>query len=577
MKNMFKQHTIAKLLGIIIFVAIILTWIIPVGGFNGVEFIKSETVKVGLSDIPTIAYNSIYYAIDKIVYLLVLGGFYAVISKTKGYKKFVSNISQKIKGKETIFVLAVSVILAVLTSFTTSTFAMLLFVPLLITIMLNSGMSKLTSFAATFGAILVGILGATYGTEILKFFAQYYNQVAPDKDVLKLTLSYRIIILVISMILYNFFLYFAVKKSLDKKSKEEIPAEFEVEEVKDKKTKVYPVAIIFGLLFVIFILGFVDWNGIFKITAFDDFHNWLLDYTVGDKTKIFSYILGSTSTAFGRFDLFTLSTVVAIFTIFTAILCSVKFDDLLTNFGEGALNLVKPIAGMVAVYSVFIIVYMSPIVPTVVNSIMKKDGTPDINIDYKGTDVAVFNVDTDNDGKADLNFVNTDVDKDGKCDFNCDTNKDGFPDEKLDFNGNKEIDDYDKAYQAQMGGQESLLDYDTDGDGIADVNIVKDKNIFKMITAAAFTGTFQVDIGYTGYSLSQFLVNSYGAFAYTLVFMIFVGVYALLQFFIPTSIILVLGLLYTKVNYKDWMKHIWRFILGMLCVLLIIFIFMAIV
>lgn len=578
MKSLFKKHTIAKLVGIVIFIAIVLTWIIPVGGFNGTELIKGDTIKIGLSDIPTIAYNSIYYAIDKIVYILVLGGFYAVISKTNGYKKFITKISEMIKGKETIFAICTSVVLAVLTSLTTTTFAMLLFVPLLLTIMLNAGLNKITAFASTFGAILVGILGATYGTEILSYFSQYYSQGLVGKTSKEATLAYRIIVLVIGLILYNFFLYFAAKKALDKKSKkEEIPEEFVVEEAKDKKTKVYPIVIIFALLFIIFILGFVDWNGIFKITVFDEFHTWLLDYTIGEKVKIFSYILGSTATAFGRFDLFTLSTVLAIFTIFTAILCSVKFDDLLSNFGTGALKVVKPIGGMVAAYSVFIIMYMSPIVPTVVNSIMHRDNTPDINIDYKGSGVGIFNVDTDEDGKADYNLINYDKDNDGKCDFNCDTNKDGFPDENLDFNGNHKIDDYDKAYLTQAADSASVVDLDTDNDGIPDVNIVKDKNLVKLITAATFTNIFHVDIGYTGYSLSQFLVTGYGAVALNLVFIVFFAIYALLQFFIPTSIILIFGLIYANVEYKDWMKHIWRFILGMLCVLLIIFIFMTII
>ena len=89
------------------------------------------------------------------------------MSKTDGYNKLVSSIVKKIKGKEKLLVVLTAVLIAGLTSITTNTFAMLIFIPFIITIMLNAGMNKLTAFASTFGAVLVGILGATVGTEAL--------------------------------------------------------------------------------------------------------------------------------------------------------------------------------------------------------------------------------------------------------------------------------------------------------------------------------------------------------------------------------------------------------------------------
>ena len=577
MKKFFEKHTIAKMLGIVIFIAIVLTWIIPTGTFNGTQLIKYDQIRIGFNDLATVAYNSIYYGIDKIVYLLVLGGFYAVLSKTDGYRKLVSNIAKKIKGKETLFVIVTSVILTGLTSVTSSTFAMILFVPMLITIMLEAGLNKLTAFASTFGAILVGVLGATFGTETLNIFNQYFSQTLTIETGKGLTLVFRVIILGIATALYNFFLYFASKKALENKKKNEIDEDFKVEEVKSKNVKLFPIRIVLCLLFIVFILGFVNWDGIFKINTFNELHNWLMDFSIGKDFKIFSYILGTSAVPFGAFDLFTLSTVLFVFTILTAILYSVKFDELLTTFGTGALKLIKPILGMVAVYAVFIIMYMSPIVPTVVNSIMKKDNIPNINIDYNGAGVAWFNIDTDEDRKPDYNLMNQDLDNDGKCDLNCDTNKDGYPDKNIDFDGNGKVDEYDESIIKQLDGGKSVLNLDTDEDGIPDVNVDTGHNLLTTMLAATFTNIFQVDLGYTGYSLGGFLVSGYGASHLALVFLVFFAIYGLLQFFIPTSLILIFGLIYTKVEYKDWMKHIWRFVLGMLCVLLIIFIFMSMI
>ena len=576
MKKFFEKHAIAKIAGITLFVTLILTWIFTSGAFQGSEFVGYGKNRLGFNDIPSVAYNAIYFAIDKIIYLLVLGGFYAVISKTSGYKKIVASIVKKIKGKEHIFAVIVAVVIAGLTSITTSTFAMLLFIPLLITIMLNAGLNKLTTFAATFGAIIVGVLGATLGTDALIGFDAYFSQSLAETGA-DATLKYRIIILVISVALYAFFLFFAAKKAISSKSKEEIAEEFKVEEIgKKEKVKTLPIIIVLSLLAIISLLGFLDWSGVFKIEIFNDFHNWLTGIKIGEDFKLVSYVMGTNAVAFGAFDLFTISTIILIFTVLVAILYSIKFDDLLSTFGSGMVKLIKPVGALVAVYSVFIMVYMSPIVPSMVKSLISKDGVVDINIDYNGSGYAFFNLDTDEDGKADYNLINQDKDKDGKCDINCDTNKDGYPDKNLDFNADGQITKEDAQIEEQLAGGKSTANLDIDGDGLADVNIDTSFSLPKTIIASTIVNFFHVDAGYTGYTFGAYLISGFGNTSLELVFLVFFAIYGLLQFFVPTSALLMVGLTYANVEYKDWMKYIWRFILGMLCVLLIIFIFMAI-
>lgn len=575
MKKLFEKHTIGKIVGIVFFVAIILTWIFQYGAYQGTEFYKYGANRLGLNDIPTIVYNAIYFAIDKIIYLLVLGGFYAVLSKTNGYNRLVSNIAKKIKGKEHIFAVIVAVVIAGLTSITTSTFAMLIFIPFIMMILLNTGLNKLTAFAATFGAVLVGVLGATIGTDALITFNTYYSQTLAEsgKD---LTLKYRIIILCVAAALYSFFLFFAAKKAVANKKKEEIAEEFKIEDnAKDKKVKTLPVIIVLSILAIITLLGFLDWSGTFKIEAFNDFHNWLTGIKIGKEFTIVSYIMGTNAAAFGLFDLFTLSTIILIFTALISILYSVKFDEVLSTFGNGMLKVMKPIGVLVGVYSVFIVIYMSPIIPTITKPLLNKDGKVDINIDYNGAGIAFFNLDTDGDGKADYNLINQDTDGDGKCDINCDIDNDGYPDTNLDFYANG-LDDDDIKIMEQLKDGVSTANLDVDGDGIADVNIDTSFSLPKTMIASIIVNTFHVDPGFTSYVYGSYLTTAFGYNAVGLVFLVFFAIYGLLQFFIPTSVLLVFGLTYAKVGYKDWMKYIWRFAAGMFLVLLIIFIFMAI-
>ena len=527
MKKLFEKHTIAKIVGIVILIALVLTWILPYGTFQGTEFYEYGTNRLGFNDIPSIAYNSIYFAIDKIIYLLVLGGFYAVLSKTNGYNKLVSNIVKKIKGKEHIFAVIVAVIIAGLTSITTNTFAMILFIPFIISILLNAGLNKLTAFASTFGALLVGVLGATVGADSLIAFNTYFSQNLAESGS-DVTLKYRVIILCISVALYSFFLYFAAKKAMSNKKKEEISEEFKLEDVaKKKNVKTLPIIIVLSLLAIFFILGFLDWNGVFKVTMFNDFHSWLTGIKIGEDFTIVSYILGTNARAFGLFDLFTISTIILVCTVLIAILYSIKFDDLLSTFGNGIVSIIKPVGALVAVYSVFIIVYMSPIVPTMVKSIMHKDGVVDINIDYNGAGIAFFNLDTDEDGKADTNLINQDTDKDGKCDINCDTDNDGYPDKNLDFYGDG-LDKNDELIVEQLKGGKSVANFDTTGDGIADVNIDTDFSLPKTIVASVITNVFHVDAGYTGYILGSYLTTGFGTVALGLVFLVFFAIYSVL-------------------------------------------------
>lgn len=576
MKKFFEKHTVAKAIGILFLIAIILSWTVKAGQFQGTTLADGGMMRIGFNDIATIFYTSIYFILDKIIYFLVLGGFYAVISKTDGYKKLIANIVNKIKGKEAIFVVVSSIVITFLTSMMSQTLAIFIVIPMLMSIMLKAGINKLTVFASTFGAVLVGILGGIYGVDTLITFDSYMSQGLAEKSALELTIAYRIIILAVATILYNFFLYFAAKKSLESKKKnEEISEAFEVEETKSKKVKMFPIYVILGLTFVITILGFIDWNKIFGITAFNEFHTWLTGLKVGKDFTIVSSILGQNALAFGTWDLLTFSVVLIIIASLAALVYSVKFDELISSFGKGMLNTIKPVGAAIGVYLILVAVYLSPTVPTVVEKILKQDTIPKVNIDYKGLNVALFNVDENEDGKADSHLMNQDKDKDGKCDLNCDTDKDGFPDKYVDINGDGVSDENDEAIMQQITGT-STINADTDGDGKADINIVDSFSLPKTIIAAVYTNIFHPDLGYTGYSMSGYLVSAASGHIEA-VFLVFFAIYALLQFFIPSSIILMFGLTYANISIPEWMKYIWRFVLGMLCVLLILFIFITLV
>ncbi|MBQ7030772.1 MAG: hypothetical protein IJN13_00175 [Bacilli bacterium] len=359
-----KKHDLAKWITLFILVSIALTWVFSYGYFNGAEFYDYGMNQQGITDIPNLLYYAINFAGDKIIFLLALGAFYAVLSKCGSYKKLVTNIAKTFKGKEITFALIASLLFTTMASVFTQTFIALIFVPFVISILLEMKLDKITAFCVTFGSILIGTLGLTYGGEGAYWF-NYYVKTTVQTGIL-----YRLIILVVSYILFNFFTVLHAKKVLKDKKVNEIESDpFKVEEV-DKKAKSWPIIVLFALLFVLMILGYVAWEANFGITIFKTFHEWLIGLKIGG-FEVFKVILGTLAkdAAFGTWTLFHASILLVIISLVAALVNRVSLNDMISAFGEGFKKISKPLALYLGAYVVMVAAYMSPFIPTITNTI----------------------------------------------------------------------------------------------------------------------------------------------------------------------------------------------------------------
>lgn len=389
MKKFFEEHDLAKFVLGILLVIVIASWIIPTGSFGyGGAFTEGEMGRIGLVHMVYAFTFAIQNYSIQIGYLLVIGIFYGVMTHTEGYKALVEKLAKFGKKKEVLFSLVVSFIIAFLASFLNNSFILLAFIPLVITVLRKMGFDKISAFATTFGSILVGVLGATYGTEGLGAILTYLTYGGIQAKVSSLILV-RFGILALAFIIYSFFLVRYNKKQFAKKKNNEVIEEdlFYVDEPKKKKTKVWPTVTIFAILFVLAILGFITWNvnpngeTIFGITIFDDFHKWLMGIKIGsdDGFAIFKTIVGNVlpgysydiSPALGSWYLFNYSTLLLVVTIITAFISRMKVDEFFTNAYEGLKKVVKPTLFLVLAYVSFVLLYFSPIMPTIVNEIGK--------------------------------------------------------------------------------------------------------------------------------------------------------------------------------------------------------------
>jgi len=467
------DHRLVKSLMVFVFTAGLLTWLFPYGYFQGADFYENAIKRVGLNDVGFAFYHSINFIMDKIIFLLVVAGFYGVLSKVDGYQKLVEKIANGLKKNNIITYIStvvISLIIFVLTSLFTQTFIVVLFIPFFISVLLKMGMDKLTTFAVTFGSALVGILGCTYGTDSLGAFSHYLSKTVT------FAINYRFIIAVITFILYAFFLIMRVNKVLKGKKKttkasmvDDDP--FKVETTKTK-TNIIPIIVILVLLAVIVILGYVDWKANFGIKAFDDLHTWLTGLKIGDDFTIISYILGNEAKPFGQFPfVFSLTALLLIVTGLIAFLYRVKINEFIEAFYEGMKKVYKPILFLLGVYLIFGISNITPVAPTLVNWVS---------------------------------------------------------------------------------------------------NLVKGFNPYLTAINAFITSVFQIDFGYVAYTIGGLITTTY-ATTMELAYTIFTSIYGLVQVFMPTSALLVVGLAMMKIDYKDWLKYIWLFVVGMLVILLVFF------
>lgn len=92
--------------------------------------------------------------------------------------------------------------------------------------------------------------------------------------------------------------------------------------------------------------------------------------------------------------------------------------------------------------------------------------------------------------------------------------------------------------------------------------------------AMFITSIFAVEPQYLMNFAGSYLAATYSS-SKEVIAVITQSVYGLASFFVPTSAILMIGLSYLGISYKDWLKHIWKFVLAMLIVVAIIILIVA--
>lgn len=334
-----KKYDLIKILFITLLVVTVLSWIIPAGSYvNGVFKSSEVTNPIGLYDLFRLPTITPVTFIQFGILFLGIGGFYGVLNKTGAYTKLVEKITDKFEKRQKTFLIFTIILFAVLTSVVGLPNVMFILVPFFIAVLLKLGYSKITAFAATVGAILVGQIGTTFSFSIWGFLKYAFEVKMTDLIFARIILLAIVTALFIILVKKNSTIEGGIKKALKSKEEKEIP--LYIEQEKNKKS-IVPLVIISLLAFVFLIIGLYNWYYAFEIELFGDLYESIMTFTIFEDYPLFNNLLGSVS-EIGFFSNYDLVVILLISSLLIGWIYGLKLNDIFEGLGEGFKQMFRP-------------------------------------------------------------------------------------------------------------------------------------------------------------------------------------------------------------------------------------------
>ncbi len=232
-------------------------------------------------------------AIDVCIFVMILGGFLAIMAKTKALETGIKILVKKMHGKEYLLILTLMLIFSVMGTTYGFLEESVGFYVLIAATMFAAGLDPLVGVATILLGAGAGVLGSTinpFATGVavsaMKDAGIEFNQ--------GMVILIAVVLWLTTLAIAAFFVIkYAKKVQRDKGStflslREQAAAEKKYAkylESKDDNLKLtgkqVASLILFGLTFVVMIVGFIPW-GDFGITFFDDWTGWLTGASLGN-------------------------------------------------------------------------------------------------------------------------------------------------------------------------------------------------------------------------------------------------------------------------------------------------------
>ncbi len=372
-----KKNNLFKILGIVLAGYVLLSWLVPI--VVSIFGWKVEaSYQIGLTKFGSTFIDAFAGFSNVIVFILLIGGLYAVMDATGAYKPAIEKLAEKFKGKEKLVLITIIVLMAIISSITGLELGLLILFPFIISLVLMMGYDKIIALVATFGATIVGMYGATYAGTLYGYL-DGFMQTKPTDNILA-----KVILFVLALgLLIGFTLIYmkknnmlpekTAKKSKEKATKKTVKSETKKEKVKkadkkekteEKEKKVWPLLLVLGLLFLVLILGTTAWGNIFSSNYFATVHDTIMNKWQIGGFKIVEKLFGGldafgTWTSSTRYVSYSIMILFAVATL--AIVYKVKLNDAFDAFVKGIKEYVVPAFLALIAYSIFVFAIYYPV------------------------------------------------------------------------------------------------------------------------------------------------------------------------------------------------------------------------
>lgn len=387
-----KKHNIFKVVLVTLLVLMLFTWILPAAYYSG-SYVDQGRVQMGLFDLFNYPVTALSYFGYIAAFILVVGGFYGVLNKIGAYRTMLDKLRMAFKGKEVVVLSIMMVIIALLTSICGLQLGLIIFYPMLVSLILLMGFDKIVAALVIIGSTMIGMLGTTFGYNNTGIFSSVLGTKFTDAMLPKCILLFLGLVLLI----VNTVLYIRKQQKSEKKANvKKVTAKEEKKPAKTTKTKsskttkaavkeeevvvvtaedseddlyvpatvagkkhtVWPLAVVLSIIFIILVLAFISWSGAFGISAMDNATTAVTGFEVFG-FALFGKLLGTVN-AFGSWTLIDMVVVLIVFMFILALIYKVKFDDVLDGFVQGAKRALGPAVIAIMIYTILVITTYHP-------------------------------------------------------------------------------------------------------------------------------------------------------------------------------------------------------------------------
>lgn len=199
------KHNTVKVVLVTLLLFMLLSWILPAAYFS-TEYVDQGRVQMGLFDLFNYPLTSLSYFGYIALFVIVVGGFYGILYKIPAYRSFLDKIVKAVNGNEFVAISIIMILLAIITSFCGMQLALVVFFPLLVTLILLMGYDKIVAALVLVGSTMIGVAGTTFGISNTNLLISTLSLKTDSQVIVK------IVILFVGLILLILNTYFYIKK-----------------------------------------------------------------------------------------------------------------------------------------------------------------------------------------------------------------------------------------------------------------------------------------------------------------------------------------------------------------------------